>query len=426
MSEDEYTWKSWLPRLGMDHPYKMLGTILLITVGFVSFFPSIQINTDPEDMLPEDHPVRAQDRTIHDRFFLHDIVAVAIEPPEGKTNFTVEQLERVYDLIERIKKQEGVISQDILSIYTSDDIEGTGAGINVDRLLRTPPDNEKQIQKLLERVGDHPILEGMILNKKSGGLAFFVPVKEKHYSYPVRQSILSFWEKQPESAGKVHITGLPVAESTFGVEMFYQMATSAPMAFVIIGLLMLWFFRSFSLVFWALFQSVITVLWTMGGLIGLGFSVHIMSSMIPIFLLPVAVVDSIHILSDFTDRMEEGRSTRAVLTGVFEEIFFPILFTSFTSAAGFLSLAMTGIPPVQVFGVAVGIGILLAFLMTITVLPAGAFIWTPKPGSEREDSWIARLVECCEDCACVAGCRDYIAGGSSGTWRVWNDPDPGK
>jgi len=41
-----------------------------------------------------------------------------------------------------------------------------------------------------------------------------------------------------------HITGLPVAEDTFGVQMFKQMAISAPLAMLVIFLLMWFFFRS--------------------------------------------------------------------------------------------------------------------------------------------------------------------------------------
>ena len=45
---------------------------------------------------------------------------------------------------------------------------------------------------------------------------------------------------------------------------------------------------------------------------------------------------------------------------VMHNLFTPMLYTSLTSAAGFLSLATTPIPPVQVFGLFVGVGILLA------------------------------------------------------------------
>ena len=45
-------------------------------------------------------------------------------------------------------------------------------------------------------------------------------------------------------------------------------------------------------------------------LIGMGFTVHIMSSMIPIFLMPIAVVDSVHVLSEFADRHRPGTDPR--------------------------------------------------------------------------------------------------------------------
>ena len=47
-----------------------------------------------------------------------------------------------------------------------------------------------------------------------------------------------------------------------------------------------------------------------------------------------------------------------------------MLFTSLTSAVGFLSLLLTPIPPVQVFGTFVAFGILLAFALTILLIPA--------------------------------------------------------
>jgi hypothetical protein len=47
-----------------------------------------------------------------------------------------------------------------------------------------------------------------------------------------------------------------------------------------------------------------------------------------------------------------------------------MLFTSLTSSVGFLSLLLTPIPPVQIFGVFVAFGILLAFVLTIILIPA--------------------------------------------------------
>jgi predicted RND superfamily exporter protein len=167
-----------------------------------------------------------------------------------------------------------------------------------------------------------------------------------------------------------HITGLPVAEDTFGVEMFIQMAVSAPLAMAVIFVLMLLFFRKLVLVISPMIVAMVSVISTMGLLIGLGFAVHIMSSMIPIFLMPIAVVDSVHILSEFFDLYTKQKGRRDTILEVMRNLFMPMLYTSLTSAAGFASLAITPIPPVQVFGVFVAVGIMIAWAFTVTFVPA--------------------------------------------------------
>ena len=123
--------------------------------------------------------------------------------------------------------------------------------------------------------------------------------------------------------------------------------------------------------------AMATVLIIMGSLIGLGYTVHIMSSMIAIFLMPIAVVDSVHILSGFADRFKAGDDPSKTIKKVMGHLYKPMLFTSITSAVGFYSLMLTPIPPVKVFGAFIGTGILLAFVLTITFIPA--YIARMKP-----------------------------------------------
>jgi len=67
------------------------------------------------------------------------------------------------------------------------------------------------------------------------------------------------------------------------------------------------------------------------------------------------------------------------LREVIGHLFRPMLFTSVTSTVGFASLALTPIPPVQVFGAFVAFGIMLAFLLTIVFIPA--WVSRMKPAS---------------------------------------------
>jgi hypothetical protein len=116
--------------------------------------------------------------------------------------------------------------------------------------------------------------------------------------------------------------------------------------------------------------AIVSVICTMGLLIATGQTVHIMSSMIPIFIMPIAVLDAIHILSEFFDRYQETKDRRTTIVHVMETLFTPMLYTSLTTAVGFASLALTPIPPVQVFGLFVTFGVMSAWIWTVTFIPA--------------------------------------------------------
>ena len=188
-----------------------------------------------------------------------------------------------------------------------------------------------------------------------------------------------------------HITGLPVAEDQFGYEMFVQMGVAAPLAGLAIFLLLWFFFRNIALIIAPMIVAMATVLIIMGSLIGFGFTVHIMSSMIAIFLMPIAVVDSVHILSEFADRFKAGDDASKTIKKVMGHLYKPMLFTSITSAVGFYSLMLTPIPPVKVFGAFIGSGILLAFVLTITFIPA--YIARMKPETLAKLQRAVQLME---------------------------------
>jgi len=128
--------------------------------------------------------------------------------------------------------------------------------------------------------------------------------------------------------------------------------------------------------------AVISVVATMGLLIGTGHDVHIMSSMIAIFLMPIAVADSVHILSEFFDLYHKFNDKAKTLQHVIGHLFMPMLYTSLTTIAGFASLGMTPIPPVRIFGLHVAFGVALAWILTMTLIPAYIMIAVPQKSLE--------------------------------------------
>ena len=375
--------KGFIADFSISHYRLVTVVMVLFTVGLGALIPLIKVDTDPENMLGADEFVRVFHHETKERFSLSDIVVVGIVNEEHEEGvFNVESLSRIYELTEFAKtlrwpgadyaedEEIGVIEVDLLSPSTVDHIgQGEPGEVKFEWLMRQAPTTEAEAVAIREKAMSNPLLKGTLISEDGKAICLYLPLTSKDLSYRVyselKKEIAGY-----EGAEKYHITGLPVAEDTFGVEMFIQMAISAPLAMVVIFILMLLFFRKLVLVISPMIIAMVTVISTMGLLIGFGFPVHIMSSMIPIFLMPIAVVDSVHILSEFFDRYTPGAGREKTVREVMDNLFVPMLYTSLTSAAGFASLALTPIPPVQVFGIFVATGIMIAWLFTVTFVPA--------------------------------------------------------
>lgn len=368
--------KKFLTNLSIKHPWLTIGATVVITAFFAVQFPKVTIDTDPENMLPADEPVRLFDHQTKEDFELSDFIAVGVVVEEGA--FSVDLLNRIYRITAEIEEIEGVIADDILAPSLVDDIhQGEGGSIVIETLMKDEIKDPQQAEYILNRIIQNPILRGKLASDDGKAIAIFVPIESKNMSRRIAAEIKALTEKYG-GGEKYHIAGLPVAEDSFGAEMFSQMAVSAPIAMLVIFLLLLMFFRNFKIVMGPMIVAMVSVIWTMGLLIYTGNTVHIMSSMIPIFLMAISVLDSIHIISEFHDQYKKFKEKDVALRRTINELFSPMLFTSLTTMAGFAFLALTPIPPVQVFGIFVAFGIGVAWLLSMTMIPAVIMILSAK------------------------------------------------
>jgi predicted RND superfamily exporter protein len=363
--------KKIITDISIKYPKFIISIFVLMTLILAVFIPKIEIDTDPENMLSEDAFVRTFHNYAKKEFLLNDIIVVGVvNENRNEGVFNPKTLQDIHTLTENIKTWDGVIKEDIISPSTQDNISQGGVGeVIFEWLMKEPPKDIEDSLKIKNNIMSNPVLKGTMVSDDGKALAIYIPIKSKDLSYEysvmIKEVIAKF-----NNGDSYYISGLPVAEDTFGVQMFKQMEISAPLAMVIIFILLKLFFKKTSLILSPMIISVMSVLMTMGLLIGMGYKVHIMSSMIPIFLMPIAVVDSVHILSVFHDLYPEYGNKEAALRGTMDELFVPMLYTSLTTCVGFASLALTPIPPVRIFGLFVAFGIGMAWILTVTFIPS--------------------------------------------------------
>lgn len=415
-----------LTNFSLRFPWIISLIVLAAVIFGAAQFPKVSFDNDPENMLSPDEPVRVFHNRTKAKYDLYDFVIVGIvntNHPDGV--FNVETLGRIDTLTKqllslrqnenglpeitvpetrtldltpnsawerilavafrqdanRLFDEDGrsaIIKPELISPPVVDNIKQAERGaLKIEYLMEEPPATRDEALTIRDDAMNNPLYKGTLVSEDGKAIALYIPIIEKTYSYNVANLVEHLTAGWP-GEDQVYITGQPVAQDTFGVEMLVQMASSAPLAGLAIFLLLLLFFRRLSLIIAPMLVAVASVVCTMGLLIGLGYDVHIMSSMIAIFLMPIAVADSVHILSEFFDTYHRFNDKKETIRHVVGHLFMPMLYTSLTTIAGFASLGTTPIPPVKVFGLHVAFGVALAWLLTMTLVPAYIMLFVPK------------------------------------------------
>ncbi|VAX25718.1 Putative transporter [hydrothermal vent metagenome] len=354
--------------LSLDYPKTVIALMLLITMGLAAQMVNIRIDTDPENMLEIDQPDRAYYDEVKKEFGINDLLVVGIV--DKKSVFRPETLGAMSRIMEQVIRIKGVIIEDVISFTTTDNVSSKDGSLVIEPIMGAVPESPGKLEALKRSIYSNPLFVEKIISKDGNAAAIYIPIEEKKLSRTISEQIEAIAQKELKDGQKIYIAGLPVAEDVFGHEMFKQMAYTAPAAGMMIFLLLFLIFRKISLIFSPMIVAMCSIAWAMGSMIGMGHTVHIMSSMIPVFLMPIAVLDSVHILSEFYDRYPQCKDRKKTLQAVIEELFTPMLYTSITTAVGFGSLALTDIPPVAVFGKFIAGGVMAAWLLTITLVPA--------------------------------------------------------
>jgi len=361
----------------INHPKAIFVVVLLLTLATAALMPMIAIDTDPENMLPESQVERQFHNQVKDDFELHDMIVVGAVNDSDQGVFNPQSLQGLLTLANEVEQIEGVVAHDLMALSHVDYIKQAGPGnIQFEWMMKQAPKDTTSADLLAAQVERLPLLQNTLVSADRKATSIYVPIADKNESHRIATEIKQIINGL-DTNDDYHITGLPVAEDTFGYQMFVQMGISAPLAGLMIFFLLWYFFKNLKFVAAPMMVAMATVIIVMGTMIGMGYTVHIMSSMIAIFLMPIAVVDSIHIMSEFVEKYDKQAHREAVIKGVIADLFKPMLFTSLTSSVGFFSLMLTPIPPVQVFGAFVGFGILLAFVLTILFIPAYLVVLKP-------------------------------------------------
>ena len=183
----------------------------------------------------------------------------------------------------------------------------------------------------------------------------------------------------------VRIAGRTIGQKYYIDKMTYEMILFVGLSAFLIIVFLLIAFRSG----WGILIPQIVVFSSMIWIVGImgvfNEPINIILSILPSIMFVVSMSDVIHLVSRYLDALRTAKSTYAAIVIAVKEVGLATLLTSVTTSIGFFSLYFVSIQPIQVFGIVMGIGVLLAFFLTFLTLPVMFYLF-PGPKYVRKGS----------------------------------------
>ncbi|MGO4894106.1 efflux RND transporter permease subunit [Flavobacterium sp. W21_SRS_FM6] len=176
-------------------------------------------------------------------------------------------------------------------------------------------------------------------------------------------------------------TGIVTMNDAFNITAKKDASTLVPLMFLTIIIVMWLALKTLVGTVSTLIVIIVSIVSTMGIAGWLGIFLSTATVNVPIMVMTLAVADCIHVVSSMLLGMRQKKTKSEALLSSLESNFKPVLITTLTTGAGFLTLNFAEVPILADLGNLTTIGVLLACFFSLTVLPALVMLLPINPRS---------------------------------------------
>ncbi len=366
--------------------FLVIGLVLCCTGLAWVQLQSLRFEGDADAFIPKNDPVMSYNDLVEERFGIRDLIVIGVlnKNPGENGVFNPRTLATIKEFSEKIALLPGIKAvrdEDVASVATLDNITGTADGMAVDPFMETVPHSPESLDALRQALFHNSMFVNWVVSQDGTGMLITAKMEpgggtiegtaRRMAIYTTIRDMVEA-KKAAGAPEEFHIAGQGALEVTFEEGMRQDMETFIPLILVIVLGTLYFTYRSVRGVLLPLAVVGVSVIWTLGIMAAVGVPMYSISTMMPVILMAVGVANGIHILSRYYDEVlqhPDVSSVDAVLAAM-QEMWQPVVFTSLTTAAGFLSFLTASILPIRYFGIFTSIGVLAAMVFSIIFFPA--------------------------------------------------------
>jgi predicted RND superfamily exporter protein len=375
------------------HRFLVIVGALLVTVLLGSRITSLGFDNKPEAWAPQKHPYVTTTHLLEQVFGGTNLTVIGIIPKQGDIYqpAVLAKIQRIQAGIEQIPH---AVRHNILSLaaHKVKSIQGAAEGMEVRQMMETIPQTPEQVAKLKAAIASMPVYVNALVSPDGKAAAIIADFKQDKTIPNFRvmlAKVHEIVEHERDDTVSIHLGGNPVIGEAADV-WFARTPIYFGVALLVIMGIQYWSFRSFQGMLLPMLTGILSVIWSLGLMAALGVHLDPLNVTTPILVLSVAAGHAIQILKRYYEEYERGRvsgqdARAANRAAVIESMVRvgPVMVTAgLIATVTFFSLAGTGIPMVQHFGVFAGCGVLASMVLEMTIIPA--LRSTLRPPRQRE------------------------------------------
>lgn len=365
----------------INYPKVVIALNLFIILLLSLPIYRIHIDPDLQALIPADDPELIRMEELEEEFGGLDIILISYHT---KDIFSAKALHLIDDLtndLEMLPQIDHLISLTNYELIFSED-----ESMVVDAFIRDFPTNQEESDALASAASRDPMLGRILVSENREYSAFMIfPVSDADEVSTV-DSLRSTLAPYIEMGHDLQLGGMPVIRSQISEDIGRDTSIFVPAGMVLIAFLLYFSFRSRRGTILPLMVVFLSILGTLGLMAWLGLMLSVISSVMPIMLIAVASAYGIHIITRYFEdcaSMDDTADSKAVVASVAEHMLRPIFLAALTTIIGFLSLLSHILPASREVGFLTAFGVLLAFGLSITFIPAALVLFN-KPSKDRQ------------------------------------------
>ncbi|WP_369159037.1 RND family transporter [Candidatus Thiodiazotropha sp. LNASS1] len=355
---------------------RLLVIFLAITISLLmgSGVQHLAFSNDYRMFFSEENPQLKAFEQLQNTYTKNDNVLFVIAPKDGKV-FTRETLSAVAELTKESWQIPYSLRVDSITNFQHTHAEGDD--LIVEDLVLDPQSlSDEELAEKQRIATDDPLLVNRLISPSAHTTGVNVTVQlpgKKLTEVPEVANRAREMAKNIEAAYPnidIHLTGMVMMNNAFPSASQDDMTSLYPIMFAAVILVLVVMLRSIPGTLSTVIIIILMIIATMGLTGWLGIKMSPPTTTVPIVIMTLAIADCVHILVNFLHFMRDGQNKYEAMMESLRINLQPIFLTTLTTAIGFLSLNFSEAPPFRDLGNMAAMGVVLAFFLSVTFLPA--------------------------------------------------------